>query len=113
MFRVLAYRLQVDQLGDLAPDVRRILERQTDSTDDRAKLTADLDQIRPGLKPGTVLAREWGGHMQHVMVVADGFSWSGNTYPSLSKVASAITGTRWNGPRFFGLRDTSASAVPP
>jgi hypothetical protein len=40
-----------------------------------------------------------------VAVLADGFAWNGKTYPSLSKVAQAITGTRWNGPRFFGLRD--------
>jgi hypothetical protein len=39
------------------------------------------------------------------MVLADGFAWSGQTYDSLSKVAFAITGTKWNGPRFFGLRD--------
>jgi hypothetical protein len=39
------------------------------------------------------------------MVMADGFAWNGQTYDSLSKVASAITGTKWNGPRFFGLRD--------
>ena len=39
------------------------------------------------------------------MVLVEGFAWNGNTYPSLSKVARAITGTRWNGPRFFGLRD--------
>ena len=43
--------------------------------------------------------------MQQVAVLADGFAWNGNTYPSLSKVAFAITGTRWNGPKFFGLRD--------
>ena len=43
--------------------------------------------------------------MQRVAVLVDGFAWNGKTYPSLSKVAFAITGTRWNGPRFFGLRD--------
>jgi hypothetical protein len=43
--------------------------------------------------------------MQRVTVIADGFAWNGKTYPSLSQVAFAITGTRWNGPRFFGLRD--------
>ena len=50
-----------------------------------------------------MLAREWNGRMQRVAVLADGFAWNGKTYPSLSKVAFAITGTRWNGPRFFGL----------
>ena len=52
-----------------------------------------------------MLAREWNGHMRRVAVLADGFAWNGKTYPSLSKVAFAITGTRWNGPKFFGLRD--------
>jgi Protein of unknown function (DUF2924) len=52
-----------------------------------------------------VLVREWEGTPQHVMVLADGFAWNDNTYQSLSQVARAITGTRWNGPRFFGLRD--------
>ena len=48
--------------------------------------------------------------MQQVAVLADGFAWNGNTYPSLSKTAFAITGTRWNGPKFFGLRDKPAKA---
>ena len=113
LFRVLAYRLQADQFGDLASDIRRVLEGQSDCDGGRAKLMADIHRIRPSLKPGTVLRREWNGHLQQVMVVADGFSWRGTTYASLSKVASAITGTRWNGPRFFGLRAPSASAVPP
>ena len=52
-----------------------------------------------------MLAREWNGRMQRVAVLADGFAWNGKTYRSLSKVAQAITGTRWNGPKFFGLRD--------
>jgi len=59
---------------------------------------------RVGIRPGTLLVREWEGVSQRVMVMAEGFAWNGSTYPSLSKVARAITGTRWNGPRFFGLR---------
>jgi hypothetical protein len=49
-----------------------------------------------------MLAREWNGRMQRVAVLADGFAWNGKTYRSLSKIAFAITGTRWNGPGFFG-----------
>ncbi len=64
------------------------------------------------LKPGTVLGREWNGQMQRVAVLADGFAWNGKTYPSLSKAAFAITGTRWNGPKFFGLRDKPAKEAP-
>ena len=55
-----------------------------------------------------MLGREWNGQMHRVAVLAEGFAWNGKTYPSLSKVAFAITGTRWNGPRFFGLRDRAS-----
>ena len=65
----------------------------------------DLRRRTAELRPGTVLGREWNGHMYRVAVLADGFAWNGKTYASLSNVAFAITGTRWNGPRFFGLRD--------
>src|SRR6266478_3863761 len=106
LFRVLAYRLQVDQLGDLDAGTRRLLDRiGSGSLDETDRLVADLHRSRTELKPGTLLTREWDGHPQQVMVLADGFSWNGKTYPSLSKVAFAITGSRWNGPRFFGLRD--------
>jgi hypothetical protein len=64
-----------------------------------------FDQKRIELAPGTVLVREWDRQSQRVMVLSDGFAWNGQTYDSLSKVAYAITGTKWNGPRFFGLRD--------
>ena len=56
-----------------------------------------------GLRPGTLLVREWAGAQQRVMVLGDGFAWNGATYASLSSVARAITGTRWSGPRFFGI----------
>ena len=52
-----------------------------------------------------MLVREWDGQLHRVMVLADGFAWNDKIYPSLTKVAFALTGTRWNGPRFFGLRD--------
>jgi hypothetical protein len=70
----------------------------------RTRLTS-FDQKRTNLTPGTVLIREWDRQSQRVMVMANGFAWNGQTYDSLSKVAFAITGTKWNGPRFFGLRD--------
>jgi len=59
------------------------------------------------------VVREWDDHPQRVMVLADGFAWNGKTYRSLSKVAFAITGARWNGPRFFGLRDRPSSEAQP
>ena len=58
-----------------------------------------------------MLSREWNGQMHRVAVLAGGFAWNGRTYPSLSKVAFAITGTRWNGPKFFGLRDKPSKGV--
>ena len=67
---------------------------------------ADANRRANTIRPGTVLGREWNGQMHRVAVMADGFAWNGATYPSLSKVAFAITGTRWNGPKFFGLRDS-------
>jgi hypothetical protein len=106
LFRTLAYRIQANAVGDLDPASRQLLERSGPSTP-LVQLSADLQRIQPGLRPGTTLTREWDGHLQRVTVLPDGFSWNGKTYPSLSKIASAITGTRWNGPRFFGLRDKS------
>ena len=105
LFRILAYRLQADRLGELDADCRRLLDRiGSGSSDGINRLVADFNRPRTELRPGTLLTREWDGHLQRVMVLADGFSWNGKTYPSLSKVAFAMTGTRWSGPRFFGLR---------
>jgi hypothetical protein len=107
LFAVIAYRIQVDRYGDLDHATRQLLER-TDSSEARPAMSARLasfDQKRTELTPGTVLVREWDRQAQRVMVMADGFAWNGQTYDSLSKVAFAITGTKWNGPRFFGLRD--------
>jgi DUF2924 family protein len=56
-------------------------------------------------RSGTVLVREWQGTTHHITIVNDGFLWNGSTYRSLSAIARAITGTKWNGPRFFGMRE--------
>jgi Protein of unknown function (DUF2924) len=104
LFRVLAYRLQADCFGDLDAESRRLLD-DTGSPEDAGKRAVDPSRPTSDVRPGTILAREWNGRLQRVTVLADGFAWNGKTYPSLSKVAFAITGTRWNGPRFFGLRD--------
>jgi hypothetical protein len=76
------------------------------------RLVADLNRSRTELRPGTLLTREWDGHLQQVMVLTDGFTWNGKAYRSLSKVAFAITGSRWNGPRFFGMRGRPSEARP-
>lgn len=104
LFRLLVYRVQAERLGDLDPDSKRILDR-SDSPEDASTRAASAVRVTKSLRPGTVLGREWNGEMHRVAVLAEGFAWNGTTYPSLSKIAFAITGTRWNGPRFFGLRD--------
>ena len=104
LFAIIAYRIQADRLGDLDRPTKQVLERTDRGTTMSARLVS-FDQKRTELTPGTVLIREWNRHLQRVMVMADGFAWNGQTYDSLSKVAFAITGTKWNGPRFFGLRD--------
>jgi hypothetical protein len=104
LFRVLAYRLQADHLCDLDGESQRLLDRSI-SPEHAGQRAVDLGRRIANLRPGTLLGREWQGQMQRVAVLADGFAWNGKTYPSLSKVAFAITATRWNGPKFFGLRD--------
>ena len=104
LFAIIAYRIQADRLGDLDRPTKQVLERTDRGTTMSARLVS-FDQKRTELTPGTVLVREWDRHSQRVMVMPDGFAWNGQTYDSLSKVAFAITGTKWNGPRFFGLRD--------
>ena len=63
-----------------------------------------------GLKAGALLVREWNGKLERVMVLDKGFAWNGKTYGSLSQIAKAMTGTSWNGHRFFGLRRRRARA---
>lgn len=104
LFRILAYRLQADRLGDLDAESQRLLDG-TGTPEEAGKRAVEVKQLTTDLRLGTILAREWNGRMQRVAVLADGFAWNGKTYRSLSKVAQAITGTRWNGPKFFGLRD--------
>jgi Protein of unknown function (DUF2924) len=114
LFRVLAYRVQVAVSGDLDRHCQRLLD-QAALPDGNRKYEARLKRVLASLQQGTILSREWNGRIERVAVLAEGFAWNGKTYPSLSKVAFAITGTRWNGPRFFGLRNRSklASEVRP
>ena len=113
LFRILAYRLQGDRLGELDSDSRRLLDRIGSGPAERIdRLVADFNLPRTELRPGTLLTREWDGHLQQVMVLADGFAWNGKTYRSLSQVAFAMTGTRWSGPRFFGLDQPPSERRP-
>ena len=107
LFRIVAYRLQANRLGDLDPNSKRVLE----SPEKARQNATTLAERQTELKAGTILGREWNGQMHRVSVLADGFAYDGKTYSSLSKIAFTITGTRWNGPRFFGLRDKSAGSA--
>jgi hypothetical protein len=90
--RALAYAIQEEQLGGLSPELKKLLA------------SPDAEPPRR-IKVGSVIAREYAGARHEVFVVEGGFSWQGRTYPSLSSIAKEITGTRWNGWRFFGLRE--------
>jgi hypothetical protein len=104
--RMLAYRIQEQTLGKLSHERRRLLDRLA---------RGEAGPVRH-LKVGTVMVREHQGMLHEVMVVPGGFCWREETYASLSTVARAITGTSWNGPRFFGLRgrgeDVPVEATP-
>jgi hypothetical protein len=96
-------------LGDLDPAIRQFLDRMVENGTPEsimAKLVA-FDRGQVELKAGTILSREWNGITHRAIVVDDGFLWDGTRYDSLSAIAFAITGTRWSGPRFFGLRDST------
>ena len=114
LFRIIAYRLQADRFGDLdAESVKALTQAagQDDPVSAVAKNLARLDQRRFAPPPGTVLVREWDRKSHRVMVMPDGYAWNGRTFDSLSKVAFAITGTKWNGPRFFFLLGVSAAQI--
>jgi len=112
LFRILTYKVQADRFGDLDTETVRLLD-DIAAEAARAKAEKANQPVSPPrirrrkLTPGTVLVREWDGQHHKVTVATDGFVWNGTTYPSLSKVAFAITATNWNGPRFFGLRDST------
>ena len=91
---LLAWRIQADVRGGIAPETRRPLQR-------KSRLRAEGLELGIGAR----LTRQWQGRTHEVIVVADGFHWDGRLHKSLSAVATAIAGTRWNGPRVFGLRE--------
>jgi hypothetical protein len=98
--RSIAYRIQEAAYGGFDRATKRLLRQ----------LKAQMRK-KPGkivlprrIKAGAVLVRRWKGESHRVMVLDEGFAYAGKTYESLSVIAREITGTRWNGPRFFGLR---------
>lgn len=107
LFAMVAYRLQAEALGGIDAATERFLKRMAQASSDAATvpLTHAFAQQKCRLAPGTVLTREWYAQHHRVMVLEEGFAWNGRTYKSLSEIARTITGTKWNGPRFFGLRN--------
>lgn len=100
LMRAIAYRLQERTFGGLKPSTRRLLERvgKEGSLDEPSRTSSTR------ATPGTVLVREWQGTSHRVTVLDDGVVYRDRHYRSLSEVARAITGGRWSGPLFFGLR---------
>lgn len=94
--RFLAFEVQARRFGGLPKGFLADQDRQADRKAARSDAT---------LKPGGRLLREWNGTTHTVEVVDEGFRWNGQTYRSLSAVARTITGARWSGPRFFGLKE--------
>ena len=107
MIAALAYKLQEQAFGALRPSTRRLLRRIAEDASARRPLTTAASRK---LSSGTVLLREWHGVTHRVTVLEDGALFRGRHYRSLSQVAREVTGSRWSGPLFFGLR--SAKEAP-
>ena len=99
--RMITYRLQEEAFGGLDRATIKLLDRLA---------RGEKHELNRRLKAGTVLVREYRGERHTVTVVPNGFVWRDTTYGSLSTIARAITGTAWNGPRFFGLRVAESRA---
>ena len=102
--RSIAHRIQERIYGGLPRTTQRLLDQLVKAA--AAKPNGRLELPRR-IKSGSELVRTWNGRTYRVMVMADGFAHDGKTFSSLSEIASDITGTNWNGPRFFGLRSSS------
>src|SRR6202035_4013257 len=109
--RGITYKLQERAYGGLSLATARKLEHANADPQSRGA----AKPVQPiSLRPGTRLVREWRGVTHMVLIHADGVEWRGHWYRSLTIVARKITGARWSGPRFFGLRrrqlDSSSTA---
>jgi hypothetical protein len=104
----IAWKTQESSLGGLSAPTRRQLAELAHMMTTKSGLV----KIRKvSLRPGARIVRSWRGETHEVLVVEDGFQWRGKTWASLSVIACEMTGTRWSGPRFFGL-DKRAHAAP-
>jgi Protein of unknown function (DUF2924) len=99
--RAIAYRMQETAFGGLKPSTRRLLTKVAADASVRRPIEVTP---KPTLKPGTVLLRNWHGTEHQVIVREHGVEFQGRQYKSLSEVAQRITGSKWSGPRFFGLK---------
>jgi hypothetical protein len=99
--RSIAYRIQEKAYGGLSRPTQRLLDQMMKAY--AAKPGGKIVLPRR-IKPGSVLVREWKDKSHRVKVLTEGFAYDGKTFGNLSEIAGLITGTRWNGPRFFGLR---------
>lgn len=104
--RSIAHRIQERAYGGLSAASRRLLDQLVKAA--AAKPDARLELPRR-FKPGSELVRTWNRRTYRVMVLEKGFTYNGKSFSSLSEIANLITGTKWNGPRFFGLRSTKAT----
>jgi hypothetical protein len=105
-----AWKIQEQAYGGLSPATkRRLAELAASMERDGDVKHARIARIKPGAK----LVREWQGRTHTIVVVEDGFTWQGQQWQSLSAIARAITGVRWSGPRFFGLKNTSRGESAP
>ena len=110
LLRGIAFRWQERLQGGLTMATNRRLDALAAQLDGKA---ASAFAPSPVLKAGTRLVREWHGRAHAVIVLEDGFEYQGRRYASLSRIASLITGTRWSGPVFFGLKRRPATAAAP
>jgi hypothetical protein len=108
--RSVAHRIQEKAYGGLSRSTQRLLDQamKAFSVKPNGKIV-----LPRRIKPGSVLVREWKGRSHRVMVLAEGFAYDGKTFGNLSEIAGLITGTRWNGPRFFGLRSKTDESSKP
>lgn len=102
--RSIAYRIQEQAYGGMDAATRRLLNNLIAQ---HAKSKDGRIVVPRRIKPGAVLVRQWKDQSHRVTVLEDGFAYDGKPYSSLSEIARSITGARWNGPKFFGLRANS------
>lgn len=102
MIPLLAYKIQENAYGSLKPSTRAELRRIAKTLERRGKSNGLSMPQR--LKPGVLLSRHWHGQVHEIVVSGMGYEYRGKTYRSLSEIARTITGTRWSGPAFFGLK---------